>query len=111
MMWLSSSGSFRGQVEPGPAAGAGKKATDVQTKSRSATFTTGHLPAIDANMSTSGAWCSASSAESAFGNAKPQMNVTAIARHEMRMNQPPGGDQPKRLRRKVNGHGVFTRRL
>jgi hypothetical protein len=85
MMWLSSSGSLSGTVKLARPPGLWKNATEVQTKSRSATFTCLHLPAIDAYMSMSGSCRSVSSAMSALEAVNREMNAAAIARQHMRM--------------------------
>jgi hypothetical protein len=87
MMWLSSSGSLSGTVKLDRPPGLWKKATEVHMKSCPATFTAGHLPAIDANMSTSGSWRSLSSATSVLDAVTREINATAIARPQMRMKR------------------------
>jgi hypothetical protein len=89
MMWLSSSGSFKGTVKPDRPPGLWEKATVVHEKSRSAIFNALHLPLIDANMSISGPCCSVSSAKTATEVTEQAMNAMAATRQQMRMKISP----------------------
>jgi hypothetical protein len=71
-------------VKPDRPPGLWEKATDEHAKSRSATFSVLHLPAIDANMSISG-----SSARRATEAIKKEINATATTRQQVRMKSIP----------------------